>query len=151
VKYEPPTLDSLGEDLKTAMKERESLRVSVIRMLMASVKNAQVAAKGDLDEKGSVAIVAKEVRRREDAAAEYRKAGNEQRASSEAVEAEILRAYLPAQLSAEELEKLVDGAIAEVQAAGPSDMGKVMKVLMPKVAGRADGATVSEAVKARLT
>jgi hypothetical protein len=120
-------------------------------MLMASVKNAQVAAKGDLDEKGSVAIVAKEVRRREDAAAEYRKAGNEQRASSEAVEAEILRAYLPAQLSAEELEKLVDGAIAEVQAAGPSDMGKVMKVLMPKVAGRADGATVSEAVKARLT
>ena len=151
MKYEPPTLDSLGEDLKTAMKERESLRVSVIRMLMASVKNAQVAAKGDLDEKGSVAIVAKEVRRREDAAAEYRKAGNEQRASSEAVEAEILRAYLPAQLSAEELEKLVDGAINQAQATGPSDMGKVMKVLMPKVAGRADGTTVSEAVKARLT
>ena len=145
----------ISDDLKASMKARDKARTGALRMLLAALKNAAVAEgkgpQGELPDDAVVRLVQTEVKRRREAAAAFREGGRDDQAASEEAEAEVYAAYLPAQLTDEELASVVDTTIAEVGASGPQDMGQVMKAVMPKVQGRADGSRVSAAVKARLT
>ena len=144
----------ITNDIKTSMKARDKQRTSALRMVLASMKNAAVAAgrgpQGELSDDEVVKLLQTETKRRKEAAAAYRDAGRDEQAAGEEAEATIYEAYLPAQLSDDELASLVDEAIAEAGADNPSQMGQVMKAVMPKVAGRADGSLVSGMVKDRL-
>jgi uncharacterized protein len=144
----------ITDDIKTSMKARDKARTSALRMLLAAMKNAAVAAgrgpQGELSDDEVIKLLQTETKRRREAATAYRDAGREEQAASEEAEAAIYEAYLPAQLTDDELTAIVDEAIAEVGADNPSQMGQVMKAAMPKVAGRADGARVSGMVKDRL-
>lgn len=144
----------VNDDLREAMKARDKARTGALRMLLASLKNAAVAEgkgpQGELSDDEVIRLVQTETKRRREAAAAFREAGREEQADAEDAEASIYEAYLPAQLSDEELTEVVDAAIAEVGAEGPQAMGQVMKTVMPRVAGQADGSRVSAIVKARL-
>ena len=127
------------------MKAGERDRVGALRMLASALQ--QDAKLGDDD---AVAVLHRERKRRLEAAEAFRKGGSEDRAAAEESEAALIETYLPAQLSEQELEELVAGAIEESGAAGPQEMGKVMSVLMPRVRGRADGKRVSAIARQRL-
>jgi uncharacterized protein YqeY len=142
--------DELEADLKSAMKGRDQLRVSVIRMLKSAIKYREIELMKSLDDAGVQAVIGSEVKRRRDAVEQYRQGGREDLASKEEQEIAILQHYQPAQLSEAELARVVDGVIARVGAQGPKDMGKVMKELLPEVQGKAEGKVVSELVKQRL-
>jgi uncharacterized protein len=147
--------DRIETDLREAMKARDKGRTSALRMVVAALKNRATAdglsPQGRLDDEVVQKVLATEVKRRKEAATAYRDAGRDEQATSEEAEAAIYEAYLPAQLSDDELAAIVDDAVAEVGATGPQDMGKVMKAAMGRVAGQADGSRVSAMVKARLT
>jgi uncharacterized protein YqeY len=138
-------LERLQSDAREALKARDRERVSTLRMLADAL--AQDAKLGDGDE---VAVLRRERKKRLDAAQAFRDGGNEERAAAEEAEAELASAYLPAELSDEELESMVAEAVAESGAESPKDMGRVMSAVMPRVAGRADGRRVSTAVRERL-
>jgi len=135
-------LEQVQEDVKSAMKAGEKDRVSALRMIVNALQAEQKEGKDD-----EVAALQRERKRRLDAAEELRKGDREDQAKAEEMEAELIEGYLPEQLSDEELSELVSGAIEESGASEPKDMGGVMKVLMPKVGGRADGKRVSQAVR----
>jgi uncharacterized protein YqeY len=122
----------------------------VLRLLSTAIRNAEVEKRRELSDEEALAIVSKEVRRRQEAAEEYAKAGRPDRAAAEESEAAILRELLPEPLAPEEVDRLVEETIAEVGAGGSGDMGKVMAALMPKLKGRADAKRVSEMVRSRL-
>ena len=138
-------LEQVQEDVKTAMKAGEKDRVGQLRMIVNALQ--QEAKEGKDDE---VAALQRERKRRLDAAEELRKGDREDQAKTEEDEAELIEGYLPAQLSDDELSELVTAAIEESGASEPKQMGDVMKVLMPKVGGRADGKRVSQAVREKL-
>jgi uncharacterized protein len=138
-------LEQVQADVRTAMRAGERDRVGALRMVANALQ--QEAKAGNDDE---VAVLRRERKRRLEAAEAYRSGGSEERAAAEESEAKLIDAYLPAQLSDDELAAIVDDAVAEIGAEDASDMGKVMGVAMPKVGGRADGRRVSEAVRARL-
>jgi uncharacterized protein len=138
-------LEQVQEDVKSAMKAGERDRVGQLRMIVNALQ--QEAKEGSDDE---VAALQRERKRRLDAAEALREGGRDEQAEAEASEAELIEAYLPEQLSDEELSDLVASAIDEAGASEPKDMGGVMKVLMPKVGGRADGKRVSQAVREKL-
>lgn len=139
------------EDLKTAMKAREELKVSTLRLLKAALSNAAIQKqKAVLDDAEVIAEIAKLVKQREESVAAYTKGNRPDLAEKEQTEAKILQAYLPAQLSDEELKGIVQAAVKETGGSGPQVMGAVMKLVMPKVAGRADGKRVNEIVKQSL-
>lgn len=144
----------INEDLKASMKARDKQRTGALRMLLSALKNRAVeqgkGPQGELSDDEVVSVVQSETKRRREAAKAFRDGGRDEQAASEDAEATVYEAYLPAQLSDEELTAQVDEAIAEVGAADMSDMGQVMKTVMGRVAGQADGARVSEVVKARL-
>mgnify|MGYP001012363897 CR=1 FL=1 len=140
----------VAADLLAAMKERAELRLSVLRMLKAEFQKAQ-ADKGraaELTEDEAQMLVRRLIKQRKEAAEQYRAAGAAERAEAELAEAAVLEVYLPAQLGDAELDALVAEAAKEAGAASPRDMGKLMRVLMPRVAGRADGNRVKERVTA---
>jgi uncharacterized protein len=147
--------DQIEADLRSSMKARDKARTSALRMLVAALKNRATAdglsPQGRLDDEVVHKVLATEVKRRREAAAAYADAGRDESAASEDAEAEIYEAYLPEQLSDEELAAIVDAAIAETGAQSPKEMGQVMKVAMAQVQGRADGSRVSALVKDRLT
>lgn len=142
-------LDQLAEDMKAAMKEKESgkKKLSVIRMVRASLKNAEIDKKSELSEEEVIDVLAREVKKRRDSLEEYMKVGREDIANGLKEEVDILIKYLPEQLSEAEIRTIVKEVIDEVKPAGPKDMGKVMGKLMPKVKGRADGKLVNQIVK----
>ncbi len=142
--------ERLEADLRTAMKDRDALKVSVVRMLKSAVKYREIEVMKALDDAGIQAVIGSEIKRRRDSVEQYRQGAREDLASKEEAEIALLQAYLPAQLTAEELSKVVDEAIARADARGPKDMGKVMKEVLPQVQGKAEGKTVSELVKAKL-
>jgi hypothetical protein len=142
--------ERLNEDMKTAMKAREELRLSVLRLARASLVNAEIAKGTELDDAGVVEVLEKEAKKRRESIAEFTKAGRTDLADKEQKELEILTAYLPQQMSAEELRAVVRECIAEVGATSPKDMGAVMKVLMPKIRGRADGKAANQIVQEML-
>ena len=141
--------DLLTEDMKQAMKAKESgkLRLSVIRMARANIKNIEIDEKRELNDDEVLAVLMKEVKMRQDSLEEFTKAGREELVEQAKQEIAILRKYLPEQLSDEELRALVEEAVAETGAAGPKDMGKVMAALMPKTKGRADGKRINTMVR----
>ena len=141
--------DLLTEDMKQAMKDKESgkLRLSVIRMARANIKNIEIDEKRELNDDEVLAVLMKEVKMRQDSLEEFTKAGREELAEQAKQEIAILRKYLPEQLSDEELKALVVEAVAATGAAGPKDMGKVMAALMPKTKGRADGKRINTMVR----
>jgi uncharacterized protein YqeY len=139
-------LEQIQEDVKTAMKAGERERVGQLRMIVNALQAEEKEGKGD-----EVAALQRERKRRLDAAEALREGGRDDRAAAEEAEAKLIEDYLPEQLSDEELSELVEGAVQEAGASAPKDMGGVMKVLMPKVGGRADGKRVSAAVKEKLS
>ncbi|HTP50104.1 MAG TPA: GatB/YqeY domain-containing protein [Anaeromyxobacteraceae bacterium] len=142
--------EKLDEDLKAAMRERDQVKLSTVRMLKSAIKYREIELMKTLDDAGIQAVIASEIKRRRDSVEQY-KAGNRQDlADKEEAEMRILQAYLPQQLSQAELEAKVNEVIGRVGAKGPKDMGAVMKALLPEVQGRADGKTVSDLVKQRL-
>lgn len=141
----------INEDMKSAMKARESARLSAIRLLMAAIKQREVDERVELDDAGVIAVVDKLLKQRRDSIVQYEQAGREDLASGERFEADVLTAYMPQQLSAAEITAAIDAAIAAAGAKGPADMGKVMGPLKAQLAGRADMAEVSRLVKVRLS
>ena len=138
--------DSVKGDLTAAMKAGERERVQALRLVLSELQRAR--KDGDDDE---VAVLRRERKRRGDAATAFRDGGRPELAQAEEAEAEMIEAYLPAELSDDELGTIVDAAVAETGAQTPRDMGAVMKAAMPRVAGRADGKRVSARVKEALS
>ncbi|HEY8478325.1 MAG TPA: GatB/YqeY domain-containing protein [Spirillospora sp.] len=144
--------EKLETDLSAAIKARDEVRARTLRMALTAVKNEEVAGKRsrELSDDDVLKVLAKEAKKRREAADAYVKAGREDQARAERDEGAVLAEYLPAQLSDEELSALVADAIAETGASGPRAMGQVMKVVTPKVAGRAEGARVAAEVRRQL-
>lgn len=145
------TKEKLSQALKEAMKAKDALRKRVVRMAMASIKNAEIDKKGELEEPDVLAIIQKEVKARHETIEGAKKAGRDDLVSEAEAEIAVLERYLPQALSREELETLVKEAIAESGATSPKEMGLVMKVLMPKVRGRADGKEANQIVRELLS
>ncbi len=138
-------LQRVDEDLKTAMKARDELKVSALRMLKAAAYNAVIAkGKPTLEDAEVMEVIVKLIKQREESVEAYTKGNRPELAEKEKKEAAILKAYLPAQMPDEELKAIIQAAIKETGASGPQGMGAVMKAVLPKVAGRADGKRVSE-------
>ena len=140
----------ITEDMKCAMKARQTDKLSTIRMLLAAMKQVEVDERVVLDDNRIIAIITKMVKQRQDSVRIYREAGRNDMADKEAAEITVLQAYLPQQLSDAEIAAAVDNAITQTGASGMSDMGKVMGVLKGELAGRADMAIVSRVLKEKL-
>jgi uncharacterized protein YqeY len=143
--------DRLASDLQEAMRSGDELRKSTIRMARAAIKNAEIAAMAELDDAGVQDVLRKEIKQRRESAEEYRRGNRPDLAEKELAEAAILEAYLPRQMSEQEIEAQVRDIIREVGASGPRDMGKVMPVAMARLKGRADGRTVNQVVSRLLS
>ena len=145
--------DQIDRDLKEAMKAREADKLSVLRLLKSAIKNAAIEKGGQagvLDDTEATAVIRKQVKQRQDSVESFEKGGRPELAARERTEIDLLNTYLPQALSAEDLARFIDEAIAETGATGKAQMGAVMKALQPKVAGRADGRTLSQEVQKRL-
>jgi uncharacterized protein len=145
-----PLRDQLNEDMKAAMKAREAEKLGALRLLLAAVKQREVDERITLDDAGVIAVVEKMIKQRKDSISQYEKAARQDLADKEKYEISVLEAYLPQQLSAAEIEAAVGEAIAATGAKSAADMGKVMGVVKPRLAGRADMGKVSALVKAKL-
>jgi uncharacterized protein YqeY len=137
-------------DTRAAMKERDRGRVGALRMLGAALHNGEIEAGRPLTENEEQTILRRQLKQREESAEAFRKAGREEQAATESAEAEIVRGYLPAPLSAEELEAIVDTAVGETGASGMRDMGAVMGRAMELSGGRAEGRELAALVRSRL-
>ena len=138
------------EDMKAAMRAKDSARLGAIRLLQAAIKQKEVDERVTLDDAAVAAIVDKLAKQRKDSIAAFTQAGRQDLADKETAELAVLQAYLPARLSAEEVAAAVKALVAEVGASGPADMGKVMGAAKARLAGKTDMAAVSAAVKAAL-
>ena len=148
-----PTLkDRLRADLTAAMKARDETRTRTLRMALTSISNEEVSgtAAHDLTDDEITRILAREAKRRREAATAFADAGRGDQAAAERAEEDVLASYLPAQLSDDELTAIVAAASAETGASGPGGMGQVMKVVTPRVAGRAEGSRVAALVRSQL-
>ena len=144
--------DILQDDLHTAMKARDELRTATLRMVLTAVGTEEVAGKSarTLSDDEVLKILAREAKKRREAAEAFRSGGAAERADRELAEEQVIETYLPAQLSDEQVEAIVQAAVAQTGATGPQAMGQVMKVVTPQVAGRAEGSRVAAAVRAAL-
>ncbi len=140
-------LTTLNEDMKTAMKAREKEKLTVIRMLKASLQNEQIKIGTALSDEEEVIILSREMKQRKDSLHEFEKANREDLVEKAKFEISIVEHYMPKQLSEEEIKTIVAGAIEETDALSMKDFGKVMGVVMPKVRGKADGNQVNAVVK----
>ena len=143
--------ETLMDDLKAAMKDKDVIRKNTVQMIRSAILQFEKDNKAELDDNGIIDVIAKELKRRRDVLPEYEKSGREDLIADINREIEILLAYLPKQLSKEELEVIVSEANAEVGATSMKDMGKIMAAVMPKTKGRADGKMINEIVKAKLS
>jgi len=141
-------LEQIQEDVKTALRAGERERAGALRLVVSELQKAAKEGKGESDE---IAVLQRERKRRVEAAEAYSDAGRDDLAAAERSEAETIEGYLPEQLADDELEAIVADALAQSGATSPKQMGQVMALVMPRVAGRADGKRVSAAVKGRLT
>jgi uncharacterized protein YqeY len=137
----------LDDDLKGAMKSKDSLKTSVLRMVKAAIKNKQVEKRKELSDEEIISVISMLSKQRRESIELFLKGGREDLAEKEKRELSILQSYLPSQLTPEELDRLITEAIEESSAEGVKDMGKVMRLLMPRVKGAADGKVVNERVK----
>ena len=140
----------ITEDMKAAMRAKESQRLTAIRMLLAAMKQKEVDERVELTDADVLAIVEKLIKQRRDSISQFQAASRQDLVDNETFELDLLQAYLPAQLSEEDISRAIDSAIGETGAAGAKDMGKVMGLLRGRLAGQADMSKVSGLVKARL-
>ena len=142
--------DRINDDMKAAMRARETERLGTIRLLLAAIKQREVDERIVLDDAAITAVIDKMIKQRKDSISQFESAGRTDLVEKESAELTILSAYMPEQLSDAEIATEVQAAVAQTGATGPQDMGKVMGVLKPKLAGRADMTAVSGLVKAAL-
>jgi len=140
----------ITEDMKTAMRAKDTARLGTIRLLQAAMKQKEVDERVELDDAMIIAIVDKMIKQRKDSIAAYESANRADLAEVEKAEIEVIKIYLPERMSAEEITAAVQAIVAELGASGPGDMGKVMGAVKAKLAGKADMGLVSAAVKAAL-
>ncbi|WP_338860934.1 GatB/YqeY domain-containing protein [Mycetohabitans rhizoxinica] len=143
--------DRINDDMKAAMRARDSERLATIRLLLAALKQREVDERTTLDDTAIVMVVDKLIKQRKDSISQFQSAGREDLVAKESAELVVLQQYMPAQLSDADVAAQVQGAIAQTGAAGPQDMGKVMALLKGRLAGRADMTVVSAQVKAALS
>ena len=143
----------LQHDLTEAIRSRDELKSGTIRMVLTAITNEEVSGKEarTLTEPELITVLSREAKKRREAAEAFSEGGRPDRSEREKLEGEFIITYLPAQLSEAEIKELISSAIAETGASGPAGMGQVMKIISPKIAGKADGGTVSALVKAALT
>lgn len=142
--------DQITEDMKTAMRAKDSERLGTIRMLLAAMKQKEVDERVVLDDVAIIAIVDKLIKQRKDSIAAFETAGRQDLVDKETAELEVLKVYLPQRMTTEEVAAAVQAIVAELGAKGPGDMGKVMGAVKTQLAGKADMGQVSAAVKAAL-
>ena len=142
--------ERITDDMKAAMRAKDSERLGAIRMLTAAIKQKEVDDRVELDDTGVIAVVDKLIKQRKDSIEAFQKAARQDLADKEAAEMAVLQVYLPARLSADEVAAEVRAIVAELGASGPGDMGKVMGAVKARLAGKADMGQVSAAVKAAL-
>lgn len=142
-----PIIDRLDSDLKEALKSRDELRLSVIRMIKASLKNKSIEKMGALTDDDVISVLSSMVKQRRESIEQFTLAGRKDLAEKEEKELKIIQSYLPAQLSPEEIDNIIMSAINESGAKSLSDIGKVMKLVIPKIKGAADGKLVNQRVK----
>lgn len=141
----------ISEDVKNALRNQEKLKLSVLRMLLASIKNRVIELKNkELPDEQIVAVIGSEIKKRRDAVYEFEKVGRQDAADAEKDEISILMDYMPAQLTEDQIISLIDNTISELSIESIKDLGKLMKSLMPKTRGKADGALVSKLVREKL-
>lgn len=143
--------ERINEDMKSAMRSKDAARLSALRLLLAAIKQREVDERITLSDSDVVAVIDRMLKQRRDSIAQYEQAGRQDLADAEKFEIGVLQEYMPQALSADEIEAAVSAAITNSGASGAQDMGKVMALLKPVMAGRADMARVSALVKARLT
>ena len=145
--------EKLQNDLTEAMRARDEVRSSTIRMVLTAIKNEEVSGKEarELSDAEVITVLSREAKKRREAAEAFEQAGAKDRADMEKAEGVVIAEYLPVQLSESEIKEMINTAIAETGATGPQQMGLVMKSIQPKIAGRADGGVVSSLVKAALS
>lgn len=143
--------EQISEDMKTAMRAKDSARLGAIRLLLAAIKQKEVDERITLDDAQIAVVIDKMLKQRRDSIGQYEAANRQDLADAEKFELEVLTAYMPQQMSAEEVRATIAGVIAAVGATGPADMGKVMGPLKAKLAGRTDMAQASALVKAALS
>ena len=142
--------EQLSVDLKDAMRNKDSVRRTLLRTLIAEVRNTEINTQTELDETGIIAVLTKQSQQRKDSAKAFKLADRQDLVDVELAEVEIISKYLPEQLTEEEIVLLIDEIINDVRPSGPEDMGKIMGPLMPKIRGRADGKIVSGIVSSKL-
>jgi uncharacterized protein YqeY len=140
----------LREDLKAAMKSKDKVRKSVIRLALAGLKNAELEKGSSLSDTEEIEVMARQAKMRRDSIEEYEKVGRFDVADAERAEMDIIMGYLPRQVSEDEIRRIISEAIAETGAAEPRDIGKVMGIVMPKLKGRADGKLVNSIAREML-
>ncbi len=142
--------DRIVEEMKSAMRAKEAERLGAIRLLLAAIKQKEVDERVPVDDAAVLNIIEKQIKQRNDSIQQFEKAGRMELAAKEKTELELLRTYLPQQMSDAELSAAIDAALVESAAAGPQAMGKIMALLKPRITGRADMGKVSALVKQRL-
>ncbi|MFH2013923.1 MAG: GatB/YqeY domain-containing protein [Patescibacteria group bacterium] len=138
--------ENITQDIKKAMQEKNALLLSVLRGVIAVVKNREIEKKKELDEDEIIQVISSEAKKRKDSIEQFEKGGRQDLVEKEKQELEILQKYLPEQMSEDDIKKEVELAIKESGAVNPSDTGKVMSILMPKLKGKAEGSLVSKIV-----
>ncbi|WP_457621797.1 GatB/YqeY domain-containing protein [Persephonella sp.] len=144
-------LKKLQEEMKTAMKSGDKEKLSTIRMLISEIKKVQIDQKKELSDEEIIAVIQRYAKQRKESIKQYKEAGREDLAQKEEKELEIVQQFLPQPLTEEEIEKIVEETIKELNASSMKDMGRVMKAVMEKVKGRAEGSVVSSIVKSKLS
>ncbi|WP_102274516.1 GatB/YqeY domain-containing protein [Cytobacillus massiliigabonensis] len=144
-------LERLNEDMKQAMRNKEKDKLTVIRMIKASIQNESIKLGSDLTEEQELTVLSREVKQRKDSLHEFEKAGREDLVEKIRTELQFVEIYMPVQLSEDEVSKIVQETVAETGAKSKADMGKVMAAIMPKVKGKADGAIVNKLVQQHLS
>jgi uncharacterized protein YqeY len=144
--------DRLAEEMKKALKERDKTRLSTIRLIRDAIAKKEIEQRRQaLDDDGIVKVIGAMIRKSEEAVDQFTKGHRQDLVDEETREIEVLKSFLPSQLSPEEIQSLIDEAIREAKAVDLKDLGKVMRILMPKVSGKADGKTVNQMVRERLS
>ena len=144
-------LDQLESDLAEAMKLRDEVRTTTLRLLKSAMKNYQIELGHDLTMQEALSVLQKEAKKHQDSITQYNSANREDLANEEQAELEIIKQYLPEQMSREDVEKIVDEVIGDSGASGPADMGKVIAAVRQKTEGKADGAMIAEIAKSKLS
>jgi uncharacterized protein len=143
--------EKLVEEMKQAMKSNEKLRLSTIRMIRSAVKNKEIEQRSELTDEGITKVIQGLVRKGEESVEQFRAGGRTDLVQKEEKEIEILRSFLPQPISREEILRIIDQSIEETQASSSKDLGKVMKSVIPKLGGKADGKLINQLVKERLS